>query len=88
MIARLLLILGIFFFAWMGYRFLKKTWGERTNEIEKQGAESNKIQNIKACTFCQTHIPENEGIMQDENFFCSTEHMEQFLKQKSKPNPE
>ena len=88
MIARLLLILGIFFFVWMGYRFLKRTWAQRTNEVNAQQSESHKIQKIRACAVCEIHIPENEGIIQDENFFCSTEHLEQFLEHKTKQNSE
>ncbi|WP_198264141.1 hypothetical protein [sulfur-oxidizing endosymbiont of Gigantopelta aegis] len=33
--SRILLILGILFLAWMGYRFLNKTWSTRVKEVEK-----------------------------------------------------
>lgn len=84
MIGRLLLILGIFFFIWIGYRFLKKTWDDRIKDIEAYEQETKKFQQIKACAYCHTHIPENEGITQDGNFFCSDEHIDNFLKHKPK----
>ena len=83
MIGRLLLILGIFLFLWIGYRYLKKTWLERVDDVAAQENETQKIQQIKACLYCNTHIPENEGIVQDGDFFCSDEHLNSFLKHKT-----
>jgi len=83
MIARLLLILCIFFLSWIGYRFLKKTWLDRIQSVEHQARISEKttqkIQQIKACAYCKTHIPENEGINKDSNFFCNHKHLEYYL---------
>ena len=88
MIGRLLLILGIFFFIWIGYHFLKKTWLDRLNDVKSQEHETQKIQQIKACHYCNTHIPESEGIEQDGNFFCNYEHLDSFLKHKTEHKPE
>ncbi|MBE9525742.1 MAG: hypothetical protein IME94_02110 [Proteobacteria bacterium] len=88
MIGRLLLILGIFFFMWLGYRFLKKIWLDRLNDVETQEQETQKIQQIKACRYCNIHIPENEGIDQDGDFFCNYEHLDSFLKHKAKHKTE
>lgn len=85
MIGRLLLITGIILLVWMGYRFLKKTRDERFRDIESE-AEEDKVQNIqhiKACAYCKTHIPEEEGINKDGEFFCSYEHLDNYLKQQS-----
>ncbi|MCU7835746.1 MAG: hypothetical protein KZQ83_10925 [gamma proteobacterium symbiont of Taylorina sp.] len=85
MIGRLLVILGIFFLVWIGYRFLKKTWGDRIKDVEYQNHIDEKatknIPQIKACAYCKTHIPETEGINKDGNFFCSYEHLDHYLEQ-------
>lgn len=84
MIGRLLLILGIFLFVWMGYRFLKKTLDEGSDNIESEESDTPKmIQEIKACAYCKTHIPEDEGIIEGEKFFCSYEHLNSYIKHKS-----
>ena len=84
---RLLLILGILFLAWMGYRFLNKTWSARVKEVEqreqkKSQEQPRKIQQVKACAYCKTHIPEDEGIYQNEQFFCSYQHLDSYLEHK------
>ncbi|MCP3849454.1 MAG: hypothetical protein GY694_04330 [Gammaproteobacteria bacterium] len=81
---RLILILGILFLAWMGYRFLNKTWSARVREVEQKKAHDSPepVQQIKACAYCKTHIPENEGIYQDEHFFCSYQHLDSYIEHK------
>ena len=85
---RLLLITGIFFLVWIGYRFLKNTWSARIKAIEEQqpktSSQQHKIQNIKACAYCKTHIPEDEGITRDGQFFCSYQHLDSYLEHKAK----
>ncbi len=84
---RLLLILGILFLAWMGYRFLNKTWSARVKEVEQKEQKKfqeqpKQVQKIKACAYCKTHIPEDEGIYKDEHFFCSYQHLDSYLEHK------
>lgn len=80
---RLLLIIGIFFLVWIGYRFLKNTWSARIKAVEDQQqktpSQQNKIQQIRACSYCKTHIPEDEGITKDGRFFCSYQHLDSYL---------
>ena len=85
--SRILLLSGIIFLAWMGYRFLNKTWSARVKEVEqkerkKSQEQAKKIQQIKACAYCKTHIPEDEGIYQNELFFCSYQHLDSYLEHK------
>lgn len=81
---RLLLISGILFLVWIGYRFLQNTWSQRVKEIEQQEQKkvSNKkadnIQTIRACAYCKTHIPEDEGITEEGLFFCSYQHLDKY----------
>lgn len=86
---RLLLILGILFLVWIGYRFLKNTWAARTREIEQQERQQSqankaqkKVQQIKACAYCKTHIPEDEGIYENGEFFCSYQHLDRYIEHK------
>ncbi len=84
---RLLLILGILFLAWMGYRFLNKTWSARVKEVEHQEQKKfqeqpQKVQQMKACAYCKTHIPEDEGIYKENHFFCSYQHLDSYLEHK------
>lgn len=85
--SRILLILGILFLAWMGYRFLNKTWSARIREVEQRERKKvqqapRAVQQIKACAYCKTHIPENEGIYKDKQFFCSYQHLDSYLEHK------
>jgi len=68
----------------MGYRFLNKTWSARIREVEQKKAQNSpeQVQQIKACTYCKTHIPENEGIYKDEHFFCSYQHLDSYIEHK------
>ncbi len=87
---RLLLILGILFFIWIAYRFLQNTWSQRVREIEKlqqkkvTDKNAGPIQTIRACAYCKTHIPENEGITEDGRFFCSYQHLDKFQERMAK----
>ena len=85
--SRLLLISGIIFLVWMGYRFLNKTWSARVKEVEQQERKKiqeqpKQVQQIRACAYCKTHIPEDEGIYQNDHFFCSYQHLDSYLEHK------
>jgi len=84
-VGRLLLILGISFLVWIGYRFLKNTWSSRIKEVEqqeKQQPQQKRVQQIKACAYCKTHIPEDEGVYENGQFFCSYQHLDSYLEHK------
>jgi len=86
-VGRILLISGILFLAWMGYRFLNNTWSARVKEVEKKALKKSQeqikpVQKIKACAYCKTHIPENEGIYEQGQFFCSYQHLDNYLDHK------
>jgi len=87
-VGRLLFISGLIFLGWIAYRFLKNTWAQRLREVEQReqqthwaatAAKPTKIQQIKACAYCKTHIPEDEGIYRDGKFFCSYQHLDRYL---------
>ncbi len=84
--SRILLILGLVFLIWMAYRFLNDTWSKRVQEVEekarKQSQQAKPIQQVKACAYCKTHIPEDEGIYKQGLFFCSYQHLDHYCDHK------
>ncbi len=89
--SRLLLILGLSFLVWIGYRFLKNSWSERIRKVDELEQQQNRqqtpgIQQIKACAYCKTHIPEDEGIYENGLFFCSYQHLDHYLEHKKDNN--
>jgi heat shock protein 5 len=46
---------------------------EEKSTIENAVDEKNKM---VACSVCNTHIPENEAIIQNGRIYCSKEHLE------------
>jgi Na+-transporting methylmalonyl-CoA/oxaloacetate decarboxylase gamma subunit len=87
---RVLVVLGILFLVWIAYRFLQKSWSERLEEVAKQEAfeqnnrASSKVQPIKACAYCKTHILEDEGIYENAQFFCSYQHLDHYIEHQKK----
>ncbi len=80
---RILLVSGILFLVWMGYRFLNNTWSARVQEVERRARKKNtsqtkEVEQIRACTYCNVHIPENEGVYEQKHFFCSYQHLDQY----------
>jgi uncharacterized protein len=35
------------------------------------------------CAYCGVHLPESESIANEDNFFCSNEHLHKYLASKS-----
>jgi hypothetical protein len=73
----------------MGYRYMQNSWQGRVKKVnlkEKRTPSSAniKVQQIKACAYCKTHIPEDEGIYKDEQFFCSYQHLDRYLEHNQK----
>jgi len=86
-VGRLLLISGLVFLIWIAYRFLKNSWSARIREVEQHEQNHRSpanVQQIKACSYCKTHIPENEGIYKDGKFFCSYQHLDRYLEHEQK----
>ena len=89
---RLLFISGLIFLGWIAYRFLKNTWSQRLRDVEQNDQRAQqahqaapaRVQEIKACTYCKTHIPEDEGIYRDGKFFCSYQHLDRYLEHEQK----
>lgn len=71
------MILGIFFLIWMAYRYLQGSWANRVKKVEQQ-APKTPLKTMKACAYCKTHIPEDDGIEKDGLFFCSYQHLDRY----------
>ena len=75
----LLLIFAI----WIIVMILRRQWHNKrdrpsTTESNKTGADSGKM--VK-CKQCGLHIPENEALRLEKDYFCSEFHLKQATKQ-------
>ncbi len=57
---------------WIGFTLFKKF----INPTESKKAGSDSGQKMVACAVCDTHIPESEAIIKNDQTFCSKEHSE------------
>lgn len=65
-----IIVIGLIIF--LVIRIIKQ-WSANKNAQAaiKQSQESKMVR----CKVCQLHIPENEALHQDGDFFCSQEHL-------------
>jgi hypothetical protein len=85
MIGRLVFIVAIFLLGFIAFRYfrtqilLREQQEEEANNVssDKQGAS---IEELKPCSFCGVHMPEDEMLIKDKHRFCSYQHMLEFDK--------
>jgi len=51
-----------------------KRWA--ANKNSQTSVHQKNTQKMVQCEICQLHIPENEALQRDGEFFCSQEHLE------------
>ncbi|MDH5369479.1 MAG: PP0621 family protein [Gammaproteobacteria bacterium] len=51
-----------------------KRWA--ANKNTQRSVHQENTQKMVQCEICQLHIPENEALQRDGEFFCSQEHLE------------
>ncbi|GMR16735.1 MAG: hypothetical protein BMS9Abin31_1107 [Gammaproteobacteria bacterium] len=51
-----------------------KRW--TANKNSQTATRNEKLNNMVRCKVCQLHIPENEALQQDGDFFCSQAHLD------------
>lgn len=49
-------------------------------------SNSTKKESMKGCLYCNLHVPESEGIYEDENFFCKQAHFEKWQQEQNTTN--
>lgn len=76
---RLLLIVAIVGVAYYLYRRL--TAGNRTSGSDNQAAtRAADASQVKRCAECGVHAPEEGGVRYQSLFFCSPEHLQEYLR--------
>ena len=74
----LIRILIIALVAWLLLRMLKN-WANR-NSIEKKDNNA-KIATVVPCQHCGLHVPKNEAIRSNQQYYCCQEHLRLHNKQ-------
>lgn len=67
---RLLIIVAII---WLAYR-MYQNWLTSKASVHKQQKNKPDIENMVQCSTCGVHIPEQEALKQNQQFFCCEAH--------------
>jgi len=71
----LALVIGVTIF------LLRKLYLGKNSQSENTG-KSSQAQLMKKCQHCELHLPENQGVQDEQGrFFCNTEHLKAFEQQ-------
>lgn len=62
--------------AWLLWRLLVKHW------LNKKVSNTRLAQRMVKCAHCNVHIPEAEALAEQQLFFCSAVHKQQYLQKK------
>jgi uncharacterized protein len=77
---RLLLLLAIGWFMWATLRrwLIGVETQARAGKARQQRPPLVGGKVVK-CRYCEVHLPEREALLQNEEWFCSTEHAKSYL---------
>ena len=53
-----------------------KRWAANKNSQTTTHKEKEKLDNMVRCKVCQLHIPEDEALQRNGDFFCSQAHLD------------
>lgn len=67
---RLLVIAAII---WLILRIFKN-WQEKNAISKKNSTKNSQIKNMVQCSKCGVHLPEQEALKSDNQFYCCEEH--------------
>lgn len=76
MIGRLFFIVAIFLLGWIAFRYFRTQM--MLKEQQQKTKEPSSIEELKPCSFCGVHMPEDEMLTKDKYKFCSYQHMLDF----------
>jgi len=79
MFRSLIFIVAIGIVVWLISRMIKN----KTRQISSKNKQPkrNQIKNIVQCQVCQAFVPEDKAITENNNIFCSQQHLEQWKEQ-------
>lgn len=82
MLTRILIIMALVALAlWFLRKALGHNKADKTSTSEAPEKRSAKTLDLVACSRCGLHIPREEALLRDKQFFCSPDHA-----QEKKPN--
>lgn len=80
---RLLIILAIVWFAWHTVRrWLRGVQPKSKGATQREQKRPLVGGRIVKCRYCDLHLPEQEAVQHDAEWFCSNEHARLFLSQR------
>lgn len=53
-----------------------ETKNHTENDIENEGIENDRIENMVQCKKCAVHLPRSEAFLVDGDFYCSKAHIQ------------
>ena len=77
---RLFFILAIFILGWLAFRYFRTQIMFRDQQQKDKNNIKPSIQEVKPCSYCGTHMPEEEMLNKGKLHFCSYQHMLDFDK--------
>ena len=85
MIGRLFFIIAIFLLGWIAFRYFRTQLMLKEQQQDKQSRSGEKasIKEVKPCSYCGVHMPQEEMLSKEKLHFCSYQHMLDF-EQKNK----
>jgi len=75
---RLLALLLLSWIAWLLLRKHLQAWQQQREQGRADAAR--KVTRMVPCSYCQLHLPEEEAISADGEWFCSAKHRQAWLK--------
>jgi len=70
-LTRLLMIIAIVWVVWFIYRRVK----QGKHVLKRNKVKKHAISNVKQCSVCGVHVPENEVLESNGRFYCSQKHL-------------
>ncbi|MCK0510555.1 PP0621 family protein [Aromatoleum buckelii] len=70
----LLIFILVLVVIWWVRRALSKPRGSDPRAAGRRGGPKNAPEPMLACDQCGVHVPESEGVHDDNGFFCCEEH--------------
>lgn len=61
---------------WLIWSIIKRTFSTEKPQPRQRQISRKMVR----CSYCQVHLPEQDAIRQDDDWFCSQAHRQAFLK--------
>lgn len=75
---RLFFILALFLLGWLAFRYFRIQLMLREQKQNQKDTQHKPIQEVRPCSYCGVHMPEDEMLNKNKLYFCSYQHMLEF----------